>query len=297
MPIASMTGFARVTGLHGDASFAWELKSVNARGLDLRLRVPPGLDGLEVLTREALAKKITRGTIHASLTVDRPPRPIEIRVNQEVLGALLKTAEAVRAQAGDSVRPASVDGLLAVRGAVEIIEQPDSEEARQALFAAVQQVFLEAVDALAAARADEGRAIGAVVSEQIDQVAALIAEADHIAAVLPHSLWARIKDQVEALVENTANFDIERLHQEAALLAVRADVREELDRLKAHVGHARELIANGGVVGRKFDFLAQEFNREANTLCSKSSNKDLTRLGLSLKTVIDQLREQVQNIE
>lgn len=297
MPIASMTGFARVAGSCADASWAWELRSVNGRGLDLRLRLPPGLDGVEIQARDTLSRKLTRGTVQANLVIDRPPRPMEIRINQEILSSLLQAAEMVRGKAGANVAPPTVDGLLAVRGVVEIIETPDSDEARAALAAVIIEGFASAVDALVAARQGEGHNIAAIVRQQVAAIERLIAQAETIVAALPAAMRERIREQVQALVENSGSLDADRLHQEAILLATRADVREELDRLNAHVAHAHKLLDEGGAIGRKFDFLAQEFNREANTLCSKSSSRELTEIGLSLKTVIDQLREQVQNIE
>lgn len=297
MPIASMTGFARVSGNFRDVSWAWELKSVNGRGLDMRLRVAPGLDGVEIQVREILQRQVQRGTIQANLAIDRPPRPAEIRINHDILSALVKAAGTVHDEAGSRIAPASVDGLLAVRGVVEIIERPDDDEARAGLTAAVIDGFSAAVAALVEARSVEGRNVEEILSQQIASIEKLVGEAEVIVAGLPQELKARISEQVQALLSGSPAFDPERLHQEAILLATRADVREELDRLQAHIDHARKLVADGGAIGRKLDFLAQEFNREANTLCSKSSNKQLTQIGLSLKTVIDQMREQVQNIE
>lgn len=297
MPISSMTGFARVAGAIGDATWAWELKSVNGRGFDLRLRVPAGLDGVEAAAREILVKKLTRGTIQANLTLDRAQRPSEIKVNQTVLEALLKAAEAVREQAGSLVAPPTLDGLLAVRGVVEVVEQPDSEEMRQTLTAAITQGFDSAATALIEARRIEGENVAKIIAQHVDTVETLVAAAERIIARLPASLRARIEEQVRVLMDSSAAFDADRLHQEAVLLATKADVREEIDRLGAHIEHARKLIRGGGAIGRKLDFLAQEFNREANTLCSKSTDRELTEIGLSLKTVIDQFREQVQNIE
>lgn len=263
----------------------------------MRLRVAPGLDGVEITVREILQRHVQRGTIQANLAIDRPPRPAEIRINHDILSALVKAAGAVYDEAGSRIAPASVDGLLAVRGVVEIIERPDDDEARAGLTAAVIDGFSAAVGALVEARSVEGRNVAEILSQQIASIEKRVGEAEVIVAGLPQELKARISDQVQALLSGSSAFDPERLHQEAILLATRADVREELDRLQAHIDHARKLVADGGAIGRKLDFLAQEFNREANTLCSKSSNKQLTQIGLSLKTVIDQMREQVQNIE
>lgn len=297
MPISSMTGFARVAGTYGDTHWAWELKSVNGRGFDLRLRAPPGLDGVEAAARECLAKTLARGTVQANLAIERPPRPATIRINEDILSALVKAIETVRAKAGPHVAPATIDGLLAVRGVVEVTESADSDEARLALQAAIIAGFGEATQALVATRQLEGQNIAKIVGHQIAGISELVERAERVVSRQPAALRARLEEHVKALLDNSANLDPDRLHQEAMILAMRADVREELDRLKAHIDHASRLVKEGGAVGRKLDFLAQEFNREANTLCSKSGDKELTEIGLSLKTIIDQLREQVQNIE
>lgn len=263
----------------------------------MRLRVAPGLDGVEITVREILQRHVQRGTIQANLAIDRPPRPAEIRINHDILSALVKAAGAVHDEAGSRIAPASVDGLLAVRGVVEIIERPDDDEARAGLTAAVIDGFSAAVGALVEARSVEGRNVAEILSQQIASIEKRVGEAEVIVAGLPQELKARISDQVQALLSGSSAFDPERLHQEAILLATRADVREELDRLQAHIDHARKLVADGGAIGRKLDFLAQEFNREANTLCSKAQFAALTRIGLDLKAVIDQMREQIQNVE
>jgi uncharacterized protein (TIGR00255 family) len=295
MSIASMTGFARVRGTHADAHWAWELKSVNGRGLDLRLRCPPGFDALEATAREVLGKALARGNVQAVLSIDRPHRPAEVRLNGPVLEALLRVSDDVHARTGAA--RATIDGLLAVRGVVEVVETADSDEEQAALQAAVVDGLRQAVTELAAARRVEGAALASVIEAHLERIVELTAAAETHPARTPAAIKARLADQVKVLLEQSQSLDQDRLHQEAVLIATRADIREEIDRLTAHVAHARRLLAEGGAIGRKLDFLAQEFNREANTLCSKSNDRELTEIGLSLKTAIDQLREQIQNVE
>jgi uncharacterized protein (TIGR00255 family) len=295
MAIASMTGFARSRGVVANASWAWEVKSVNGRGLDVRLRVPPGFDEVEPQAREALSRALGRGNVQAGLTVERPARPVEVRVDEAALEALVRAADAVRARTG--VAPATLDGLLSVRGVVDLVEQPESDEERQALQAAVLQGLTAAIEGLIGARHDEGARLAALLDGHLTTIEELVARAEHLPARQPDAIKARLAELVRQLVDGEVRLDPDRLHQEAVIAATKADIREELDRLTAHVAHARRLIADGGAVGRKLDFLAQEFNREANTLCSKSNDRALTEIGLSLKTVIDQMREQVQNVE
>jgi uncharacterized protein (TIGR00255 family) len=293
--IASMTGFARARGAHGEAAWTWELKSVNGRGLDLRFRAPPGFEQLEPALREALAAALARGNVQAALSVDRPPRPAEVRINQTVLEAVAAAAEAIRARTG--APPATVDGILSIRGVVDVTEARESEEEHAALIAALAEGFRRAAAELVAARRAEGAALAGLLRGQLDAIERLVAEAEAHPGRRPEAIRGRLAESVRALIVESDRFDPDRLHQEAVLLAARADIREELDRLAAHVAHARRLLADGGPVGRKLDFLAQEFNREANTLCSKSSDRELTAIGLSLKTVVDQMREQIQNVE
>lgn len=295
MPIASMTGFARIRGSLGDTQWAWELKSVNGRGLDVRLRAPPGFDGLEGAVREAVGRVMARGSVQAQLTIDRPLRPPQVRVNESVLQALLAAAEAVRQRTG--APPATVDGLFAVRGVVEVIDAAETEAERVALQASVLDGVKEAARALVAMRRHEGQTLADIIGRQLETISGLVARAETLPARQPAAIRARLEEQVKALLDTGAGFDTDRLHQEAILIATKADVREEIDRLQAHVAHAHRLLAEDGAIGRKLDFLAQEFNREANTLCSKSNDRELTEIGLSLKTTIDQLREQIQNVE
>jgi uncharacterized protein (TIGR00255 family) len=295
MAIASMTGFARAHGRAGEAAFVWELRSVNGRGLDLRLRVPQGLDGVEPQARELAGKRLARGNVQASLSVERPPRPAEVRLNAALLEELAASLRHAAARTG--LAPPGLDSLVGVRGVVEVVEAQETDEDRQALSEAVLAGFAEALAALHEARLREGAAIAAVLGGHIDAIEGLVARAEGMAARTPEAVRTRLAEAVRLLVDAEPRLDPDRLHQEAVLAATRADVREELDRLTAHVAHARRLLGEGGAVGRKLDFLAQEFNREANTLCSKSNDRELTEIGLALKTAIDQLREQVQNVE
>jgi uncharacterized protein (TIGR00255 family) len=295
MSIASMTGFARVQGHHGDVRWAWELRSVNGRNLDLKLRLPFGSEALEPALREAATKRLARGNVQATLTVDRPRRPPEIRIDTAVLAALAAAASDAARLHG--LAPPTADGLLSVKGVVDLVEPVESEEAQAGLSSALAAGYAEALDALCRARADEGVRLAGVLEGHLAAITALTAAARSHPSRQPEAIRTRLADQIAALLDASSALDPQRLAQEAALVATRIDVREEVDRLNAHVAHARRLIAEGGAAGRKLDFLAQEFNREANTLCSKANDREVTEIGLSLKTVIDQLREQVQNVE
>ncbi len=293
MSLTSMTGFARIDGAFETTRFAWEIRSVNGRGLDLRLRMPPGFEAVEQAVRAKIGTRVVRGSLQASLQVERSGEATGYRVNRDLLDLLIATARDYAGTPG--LAPASLDGLLAVKGVVEPAAG-EEDAGREALEAAVVAAFEAALDALVAARLEEGRALTRIVGGQIDEIARLAAEAEACPARRPEAIAARLAAQVEALTGRT-DLDPARLHQEAMLLAARADIREELDRLTAHVAQARKLVAEGRGVGRRLDFLAQEFNRETNTLCSKSNDAALTAIGLALKAVIDQFKEQVQNIE
>ncbi|MGL4975802.1 MAG: YicC/YloC family endoribonuclease [Bosea sp. (in: a-proteobacteria)] len=295
MAIQSMTGFARQTGtLSPDmAAFAWELKSVNGRGLDVRVRVPAGLDAIGDEARKRLSAAFQRGTIHASLTISTQSGAARPRINHEVLAGLLADLEQVKRPAG--MGAATLDGLLAARGVIDVSEESVDrlETGGPVLLDALEQ----AIAALVASRGEEGAALETVVTGQIAQVEQFAKSAEHHPARQSEALKARLAAQVEALLEASQKLDPQRLHQEAALLVVKADIREEIDRLAAHVVAARALLAQGGAIGRKLDFLSQEFGREASTLCAKASDADLSRIGLDLRTVVDQMREQIQNVE
>ena len=295
MPLTSMTGFARRDTPGVALRATWELRSVNGKGLDVRFRLPPGLERLEIPARERAAAKLARGNVQASLSIQGTTGAPRVRVNEDVLRGLVAAMERIGSTI--TVQPPTLDGLLAIRGVVEMEENEtggaDSEAADAVLLAALEA----ALDDLVAMRAREGAAIGAVLGQRLDGIARLAGEAEASPARTPEAIRARLAEQVAALLDAVPALDPDRLHQEAVLLATRADIREELDRLHAHVAAARELLAAGGPVGRKLDFLAQEFNREVNTLCAKSNDRGLTAIGLELKAVVDQLREQIQNLE
>src|SRR4051812_44014945 len=295
MALSSMTGFARADGVSGAYAWAWELKSVNAKGLELRLRVPPGWDAVEPPLRARGAESLGRGTIHANLTVQRAGVAPVVRVNEPVLAAVLSTMENVARRI--KAAPPAIDGILGLKGVIEVIDEDESEEDRRAGEAAAIDGFATALASLSEMRAREGDALGRVLRARLDEIAALTARAEAAPGRRPEAIKARLAEQIAALLETSTRFDPDRLHQEAILIASKADIREELDRLAAHVAQARRLIDAGGPVGRKLDFLSQELNRESNTLCAKSNDIELTNIGLELKTVVEQFREQVQNLE
>ncbi|HSD92997.1 MAG TPA: YicC/YloC family endoribonuclease [Methyloceanibacter sp.] len=295
MTLKSMTGFARADGQHGDTAWHWEVRSVNGRNLDLRLRLPSGFDAIEIRARGLAQEKLARGNCTISLWVKREGGQTEIRLNE----AALRQAEAVVERARDltGLKPARLDTLLGMRGVVEAVEGEESEEAQAALQHALLASLAAALDQLIGARASEGERLQAVIEKQLAAIGALVERAANVSGRQPEAVAVRLQEQIARLTEPGSNLDPDRLHQEALLLAAKADIQEELDRLRAHVAAAGELIESNRPVGRKFEFLAQEFNREANTICSKAADVELSRTALELKTVIDQLREQVQNIE
>jgi uncharacterized protein (TIGR00255 family) len=293
--LASMTGYARATGAAQGCGFQIELKSVNARGLDIRMRLAPGLDGLEAELRRRISKVITRGAISLGITLQREGGGSEVVINQQALGAVLDALDALAGRI-EADRP-RLDGILALRGVLEARETPFSIEAEEALNTAILEQIDVCLDDLVNSRRTEGGRLTDVLVSRIDEIETLTKRAEEHPSRTSENIQARLKQQIAELAEGGATLSEERLHQEAMLLATKADIREELDRLVAHINNARQLITNGGPVGRKLDFLSQEFNREANTLCAKSNAVDLTAIGLDLKAVIDQLREQVQNIE
>ena len=295
MALSSMTGFARSHGVSGSYAWAWEIKSVNGKGLDLRLRLPSGWDAVETAARARAAEALARGSIQAGLTIERSGAAPVVRINTAVLDAVLATARQLARQIESS--PPAIDGLLALKGVMEVSDTEENEEEKRAAEAAVSKGFAEAIGALADMRRHEGAALGQVLTARLDEIAALAARADAAPGRRPEAVKARIAELVAMLLEGSNRLDPDRLHQEAILIASKADVREELDRLAAHVAQARSLIAQGGAIGRRLDFLAQELNREANTLCSKANDLELTNIGLELKATVEQFREQVQNVE
>jgi len=297
-PLASMTGFARREGGDARVTWSWEIKSVNGRSLDVRCRVPSGHERLEAAARAALPKACARGNVSIALSVGRGDVAPGLRVNRDLLDQVIALAGELETSLGSGrVAPPRLDGLLAIRGVLETANEDEPAEETAAREAAMQGDLEAALDDLVAARRGEGTHLKAAVEAHLTTVETLTAAAAACAATQPDALRERLKTQVEALLDSVPALSEDRLAQEAALLIARGDVREELDRLGAHVAAARALLAEGGTVGRRLDFLCQEFNREANTLCSKSSDVGLTRIGLDLKSAIEQLREQVQNIE
>jgi uncharacterized protein (TIGR00255 family) len=295
MSIKSMTGFARVDGAAGNTVWHWELRSVNGRGLDVRLRLPQGSDAIEPKVREAVGRHVVRGSVTVSLNVESRGNALQIRLNEEALAQVVKAAEHIRELT--EAAPPHADGLMAIKGVLEVVEAEESPEAAEARLAAMLAGLDEALAALVRARLSEGARLKTVLDANLAEIERLVRQVEASPARTPAAVAARLKEQVARLHEVSNGLDPERLHQEAVLIATRADVEEELKRLTAHIAAARELLAEEGAVGRKLDFLAQEFNREANTLCSKANDVDITRAGLALKTTIDQMREQVQNIE
>jgi uncharacterized protein (TIGR00255 family) len=295
MSLQSMTGFARSEGTLDGTAWHWEIRSVNNRGLDLRLRLPPGFEALEPKVRDRIAKVIARGSINATLSVQRRSRTGEVRLNQAALDRVL--AIATRLSEATGAEKPRVETLLSLKGVLDIVEDADNEEAQAAEHEAVLAGLDMAIAGLVGAREDEGARLKEVLDRQIDEIARLADAVERAPARSVEAIRSRLADQVARLLEAGQGLDPARLHQEAVLLATRADVEEELKRLRAHVDAARALLSESGAIGRKLDFLAQEFNREANTLTSKAADQDIARMGLALKVVIDQLREQVQNIE
>ncbi len=295
MALSSMTGFARGHGESGGYAWAWEIKSVNAKGLDLRLRLPPGWDAVEPPVRSKTGEALARGTVYATLNVERPGKTPLVRLNEDVLNAVLGTVKSLASRV-DADRP-RLDGILAIKGVIEVVDAEEGEDERRAVEAAVISGFGAVLTNLIENRRREGDALGRILSGRLDEIAVLIDRAEAAAARRPDAVKQRIADQVAALLEASDRFDPDRLHQEAVLIAAKADVREELDRLAAHVEQAQMTVMKGGAVGRRLDFLSQEFNRESNTLCAKANDLELTNIGLELKGVVEQFREQVQNLE
>ncbi|MBL8629050.1 MAG: YicC family protein [Rhodospirillaceae bacterium] len=295
-----MTGFARAEGSMTAPvvmSWAWEARSVNGKSLDLRLRLPPGFDSLDLAVRKLVPETFTRGSISLSLVLTGEPQTLGVRINEDVLDNLIQLAAKKSQNLPAGISGASLDGLMAVRGVIEPIEpQLDSSG-----LAERDRILLDslrvALQGLAKARGEEGARLAAIVDGHLAHLTELSAAARAHAMAQPAAIKARFERQVADLSSGNAALTPERLAQEVALLAVKADIREEIDRLKAHLEQARDMMKTGGPSGRRLDFLTQELNREANTLCSKSQDVDLTRIGLDLKATIDQLREQIQNIE
>ena len=291
--LASMTGFARSEGATGGVAWSWELRSVNGRGLDLRFRLPPGFDTLEPTLREAAATHLKRGNVTANLTVKQEDQS-KLAADPAALEAVLALALALTARIPNAPPP-NATSLLALPGVLRPAAASQTEEAAAAQSKAAAAGFTEALAALRSARQSEGARLAEIVERQLAEITALCETAKAQAADQPALQQARMLESVKNLLQSALPAD--RIAQEVALLASRSDVREELDRLDAHLHAAQALLSEAENIGRRFDFLVQEFNREANTLCSKSASIPLTATGLKLKAAIEQLREQVQNVE
>jgi uncharacterized protein (TIGR00255 family) len=295
MALSSMTGFARSHGACGPYAWVWEIKSVNGKGLDVRLRLPPGWDPIEAPLRSRISETLARGSVQVNLAVERNGAAPVVRINAAVLEAALTAMRKLASQVEAS--PPSLDGLLALKGVMEVADAEEREDERLNVEAAVTKDFMDVIGALAEMRRHEGAALARILSMRLDEIAVLAERADRAPGRRPEAVRARLAEQVATLLSQSDRFDPDRLHQEAILIATKADIREELDRLAAHVAQAKQLIEKGGPIGRRLDFLAQELNREANTLCAKASDVELTNIGLELKAAVEQFREQVQNVE
>lgn len=292
-PLASMTGYARTTGIAEGCGFQIELKSVNSRGLDIRLRLAPGLDALEVAARKHISAAVARGSVSLNISIQREGAAAELAINEQALGAVLTALDALSGRI-EADRP-RLDGILGLKGVLEVRENQLNEDAEARLQVAVLQGLDDCLEDLHISRRAEGDQLRDVLLDRIAEIETLVERAEGHPSRDRDVIMERLSQQIADLGGN--GLDEERLHQEAMLLATKADIREELDRLKAHINAARQHLSEGGPVGRKLDFLSQEFNREANTLCSKANAVELTAIGLDLKAAIDQVREQVQNIE
>ncbi len=299
MALASMTGFSRIDGAEerqNPVNWTWELRSVNGKGLDVRVRLPAGMEALEQYIREQAGAKLKRGNVTIGLSFQRGAREAFLQINEPALEAVLSAMQVIHRRLPDAAPP-TLDGVLAYKGVLELKEPEENELEREALYEALKESFNSALSGLIEMRLSEGAALEALLSEQLNAIEKNIQIAENLPSSSIAAIREKLRRQVALLMDNADGLDPDRLHQEAAILATKADIREELDRLAAHVEAARALLTTGGPVGRRLDFLAQEFNREANTLCSKSNASELTTIGLELKTLIDQMREQVQNLE
>jgi uncharacterized protein (TIGR00255 family) len=301
MSLASMTGFGRAEGSDAAVAWVWEVRSVNGRSLDVRMRLPPGFEALEPRVRELLQRRLARGSINLTLGIRRTSTASTLRVDAEALAVVVQAAElAHRHLKLDSRLDSRIDvaGLLGLRGVLLADDPVESDATAEARALAILATLEQAVDAVITARRAEGGRLATVIATQLDQVEALVGDIQRAPSRRPEQVTARLRTQIDRLLGAAgAPLDPARQHQEAVLHATRIDVEEELKRLTAHVAAARDLLAAREPAGRQLDFLTQEFNREANTLCSKGNDLDVTRPGLALKAVIDQMREQVQNIE
>jgi uncharacterized protein (TIGR00255 family) len=292
--VTSMTGFARVGGAAAGYSWVWEAKSVNSKGLDLRFRLPHGFDHIESDAKKYATEAFSRGNISINLSIQRPEKRPVLVVNRDVLDRMVDLAAEYR---GDREH-VNIETFMTLRGVVEVADEDDEDEDVIATRdVALSESVGDLLTVLAATRKDEGDRLKRVIGDHLDEIAELTDGARNLAEMQPDCRAARLREQLDELLGGETPVTEERLAQEIAMIVARGDIREELDRLEAHVGAARKHMAEGGAIGRRLDFLCQEFNREANTLCSKSSDLELTRIGLALKAAIERLREQVQNVE
>ncbi len=295
--IKSMTGFASGKGEFGPHSWTWELRSVNGKGLDMRIRVPDWLTGLEAALRAVLSKSLSRGNVTLSLRISRDESQPDLALNSIAMSAALDALQKTQAMAearGIALAPSKASDLLTLKGMLDAGAEADDPTP---LVAQMTTEFTPLLAAFLDMRQTEGEALAAILASQLDQVAALTAKAAELAEQRKDKMAEALRENLTRVLDNAQGVEPERVAQELALIAVKADITEEIDRLSAHVTAARDLLTQDGAVGRKLDFLMQEFNREANTLCSKAQSADLTSVGLELKAVIDQMREQVQNVE
>ncbi len=293
--LSSMTGFSRADGGDGSATWSWEIKSVNGRNLDMRCRLPNGYEDLDPLIRTSMTEAFTRGNFQLNLSVDLGKQSTSFQINREVLEQVKDVIAELETEVPSA--PARLDGLLGLRGVIEAVEELETDEEIAARKDAIKKDLHAAIDSIQRARREEGLRLDGAIRNMLSRIAGLISDASALAAAQPDALRTRLREQVAALLDASPALPEDRLAQEAALLITKADIREELDRLGSHVEAAQELLDKAGPCGRRLDFLCQEFNREANTLCSKSSDVDLTRIGLELKATIEQFREQIQNLE
>jgi uncharacterized protein (TIGR00255 family) len=292
-----MTGFTRAAGEHESVGWIWEIRSVNGKGLDLRVRLPSGYEALEAVVRDQAGKFLKRGSVSVSLNVARAGAEAAYRVNRELLDNLLALSGEMKEDDRLSNEPPRLDALLTVRGVVEAAEAEDDPKTAEARQKAMAASLREALEALVGVRQAEGARLETVLRGRLDELDGLCNEAEGAASLRTEAIREKLAQQVQELLDMSPALSEERLAQEAAVLAVKADIREELDRLKSHIEAARGLLDEGVAIGRKLDFLCQEFNREANTLCSKSGDIELTRIGLAMKAAVDQFREQALNVE
>ncbi len=295
MSLKSMTGFASGGSTFGAYSWTFEVKSVNAKGLDIRSRVPSFFDGLDIEIKKLVSKSLKRGTIFVNLTIERDGADSDFTINTDLLDSLIQTASSYADQQG--IAPASIDGLLNIKGVIDFSSKGLDDDVKKQLLEALIKNLQSVLSQLIDARSSEGLRMSDILSSNMDEMLTLVESAEKSAAVRIDAVRERFQSNVERLLQDDSVTSKDRLEQEIAMLAVKADITEEIDRLRSHITEAREILNSDEAVGRRLDFLSQEFNREANTLCSKSNDKDLTRIGLAMKILIDQFREQIQNIE